>query len=505
MVSDFKWLGIRHRGFPLSKVVHPVELPEKPLQFASLIGGRFVRPDEREIIKCESPSHGVVVSQYPRATPDDIDRALGAARAAADSGVWAHMSGRERQRVLARIARLIDKHRDELALIETLEGGRPIGGMDDEIQAAIESWEHGAALAGQAHGDAYGEDARDRFGGAREGFTFCEAAGVVGMITPSSRPLCALSRKLAPALAAGNSVVVKPSARAAGTTLRLGELLIEAGLPEGVVNIVAGDCETGRAIAGDGRVDMIAFTGSRHAGRAVGRIAGEGLRRFSFDVGVRPVHIVFADADIARAARGVADGIVNGAFGGVRLLVERWIAEEFSEAVFRLMAQFRVGDPFDPATQIGPLISRSRLERVTGHVEAEAGTGTQVRRVELADKGLAKGRYLGATLLSGVKPGAKIAREEIFGPILVATPFETPDEAVRLANGMGPGVHGDIWTGDIERAFAIARRLDADVVTVNGHDGEAAGGWNGLDAYSRVKTVRHSPGPVAARERVLAE
>ncbi len=492
--------------------MHPVELPEKPLQFASLIGGRFVRPDEREIINCESPSHGVVVSRYPRATPEDIDRALRAARAMADGGTWAHMPGRERRRVLARIARLIDKHRDELALIETLEGGRPIGGMDDEIQAAIEAWEHGAALAGHVRGDdlgdiprdAHDEDAHDRFEGG--GFTFCEAAGVVGMIMPSSRPLCAVSQKLALALAAGNSVVVKPSERAAGTTLRLGELLVEAGLPEGVVNIVAGDCEAGRMIAGDGRVDMIAFTGSRHAGRAVGRIAGEGLRRFSFDIGVRPVHIVFADADIARAARGVADGIVNGASGGVRLLVERRIAEEFGEAVFRLMAQVRVGDPFDPATQIGPLISRTRLERINGHVEAEAGSGAEVRRAEPADKGLAKGHYLGPTLLSGVKPGAKIEREEIFGPILVATPFETPEAAVRQANGMGPGVHGGIWTGDIERAFAIARQLDADVVTVNGHDGEAAGrGRNALDAYSRIKTVRHSPGPVAARERALAE
>lgn len=489
------------------------ELPEKPMQFAALIGGTFVKPSEREIITRENPAHGAVVSHYPHSTPEDVKQAVAAARKAADSGVWSRMPGKERHRILARVAQLIDKHREELALIETLEGDKPIANTDGEIQSSIDNWEYGATLARHMYGDTY-----DSLEDGRIGLTFREAIGVIGMITPWNYPLGAVSQKLPFALAAGNCAVIKPSEMTSGTALRLGELLLEAGLPEGVVNIVAGyGADVGQVIVENMDVDMISFTGSTRVGRTIGRIAGETLRRVSLELGGKSAQVVFADCDIQQAARGVAAGITNGTGqacnAGSRLLVERKIAEEFRDAVFEQMKKVRVGDPFDPATQIGPVISKTQLERITDYVEAGQKEGAKARQAEFSNPALAeKGYYVRPTLFTDVKPGMKIEQEEIFGPVLATMDFDTPEEALRIANGTHYGLYGGVWTKNIDKAMTFVRHMNAGVVEINGYQNgspelplsgfKESGighekGRHSLDEYSEIKTVQITLTPVA--------
>jgi betaine-aldehyde dehydrogenase len=503
-----------------ARAIHPAQMPEKPMEFSSLIGGSFIRVGSRPTIERENPAHGGLVSRYPHATAEDVGNAIAAARTAFDVGVWSRMPGKERHRILMRVADLIDRNRSELALIETLEGGKPIANTDDEIQASIDNWEYGATLARHMYGDTY-----DTLEDGRMGFTFRDPVGVIGMITPWNYPLGSVSQKLPFALAAGNCAVIKPSEMTSGTTLRLGELLIEAGLPEGVVNIVAGyGGDVGQAIVENLDVDMISFTGSTRVGRQIGRIGGETLRRVSLELGGKSAQVVFADCDIERAAQMVAAGITKGAgqvcVAGSRLLVEAKIADTFRDAVFENMKKVRVGDPFDPATQVGPVISRNQLDRINGYVEQGQKQGASVVVADFANPGLAeKGYYVRPTLFSNVRHGMKIEQEEIFGPVLAAMTFETAEEALHIANGTNYGLYAGVWTKNIDKAFTFVRHLKAGVVEINGYNNgspelplsgfKESGiglekGRHSLGEYTEIKTVQLTLTPAIEQASVPA-
>ncbi|MEO8136523.1 MAG: aldehyde dehydrogenase family protein, partial [Betaproteobacteria bacterium] len=452
----------------------------------------------------KSPAHDVAVSRYPVATPADVDEAIAAARKAADAGTWSSLSGGDRARILNRVAALIDSHRDELGLIESLEVGKPFGAVGREIQGSVGLWEFAATLARHSYGDLH-----DKIGPGSLGLVFREPVGVVGMITPWNYPLLIVSQKLPFALAVGCCAVVKPSELTSGTALRLGELLLEAGVPPGVVNIVAGDGPSvGERLCRSDQVDMISFTGSTKVGRLIGRITGESIKRVSLELGGKSAQIVCADADLELAAEKVAMGATRNAgqacVSGSRLLVHRSISEAFTDAVTRRMHRIKVGDPLDPATEMGPLVSQAQFDRVTGYVEAGRQAGAELRQ-RSEPFGMEGGYFTQPAVFTGVRPSMSIAQEEIFGPVLSVIPFEDLGQALAIANGTMYGLAAGVWTRDMNTAFALARGLKAGTVEVNtfmagvpelpltGHKQSGLGHEKGryaVDEFTHLKTIQ---------------
>jgi betaine-aldehyde dehydrogenase len=481
------------------------QLPAVPLEFSSLVNGRFIPASSREMLVRENPAHCAVVSHYPRATAADVHEAVTAARAAADSRVWSGMPGADRGRIIARVAQLIDANRQELGLIECLEVGKPIGLVDREINGSIGLWEYAATLARHTYGDTY-----DQLGQQTMGLVFRQPVGVVAMITPWNYPLLIASQKLPFALAVGCCAVLKPSELTSGTALRLGQLLMEAGVPPGVVNILAGHGpDVGRGICEHAGVDMVSFTGSTRVGREIGRIAADGLKKVSLELGGKSAHIVCADADLDAAAEKVVLGVTRNAgqacVSGSRLLVERSIAADFTEAVVERARALRLGDPLLPETEMGPLVSRAQHERVMGYVAAGKAAGARSwSRTAGAERAL-PGHYAQPTVFTDVAPSMSIAQEEIFGPVLSVIPFDTVAEAVGIANGTIYGLSAGVWTRDLDKAFLFARSLKAGTVEVNtflagapelpltGHHQSGVGHEKGryaVEEFTELKTVQ---------------
>lgn len=484
-------------------------LPDRPREFSALIDGRLIPARDRDTIGRDNPAHLTPVSLYPKATAQDLADALSAARRSLDAGVWAGLPSADRARILLRVAALIDKHRADLREIECLEVGKPIGLVDREIGGSIAHWEYAATLARHCHGDAY-----DSFGNDALGFVMRYPAGVVSMITPWNYPLLIISQKLPFALAVGCSAVVKPSELTSGTTLRLGELLIEAGIPAGVVNIVAGTgADLGAGLTTAPEVDMVSFTGSTGVGRLIAARAGERLKKVSLELGGKSAQVVCADADLDLAAEKVALGATRNAgqacVGGTRLVVERGIADAFCAAVQGHMERLRVGDPLDPATTMGPLVSAPQKARVMGYV-AQGDAAGAVRWTMDAAPAL-PGHFVAPTIFSGVHPGMTIAQDEIFGPVLAVTAFSEVSEAIEIANSTRYGLAAGVWTTNINKALQIARRLDAGSIEVNtylagvpelpivGHRDSGLGserGRNAIDEFTELKTIQVQLKPV---------
>lgn len=470
--------------------------------YSALIDGKLIGVDQRERLERASPATGRPVSIYPRATEADVQGAIKAARRAADLRRWAAVPGAERSRLILRVAGLIDKHREELGLIECLEGGKPISAVDGEIQGSIDLWEYAATLARHMYGDTH-----DQLGEQTMGLVFREPIGVVGMITPWNFPLLIASQKLPFALAAGCCAVLKPSEFTSGTTLRLGELLLEAGLPDGVVNVIAGDGPTaGRPLCESAAVDMISFTGSTRVGKEI-RTFGDSLKRISLELGGKSAHIVCADADLDAAAAAVVQGVTINAgqccVAGSRLLVERSVAEAFCERVVDKMRALRVGDPTDTATHIGPLINDAQFQRVTSYVRRGIEEGATLLFGD--DQPQAEGYFVSPVVFDKVNPEMAIAQEEIFGPVLSVLRFDSADEAIAIANGTRYGLAAGVWTRSLDKAFHFARRLNAGTVEVNtylagapelplsGYGDSGLGHEKSrfaLDEFTRVKTVQ---------------
>ncbi|MFI6924267.1 aldehyde dehydrogenase [Nonomuraea spiralis] len=416
-----------------------------------------------------SPRDGRVLIEVADAGEAEVALAVSAARRAFDSGPWPRMAPAERGRALVRLASLIEERREHLALLVSLEMGKPITDAHDiELRAAITTFRWYGELAGKL------TDEAPHVPADALALVTREPAGVVGAVVPWNFPLTLASWKVAPALAAGCTVVLKPSESSPLSALELGRLATRAGLPPGVLNVVAGDGPTaGRALGLHPGVDVLAFTGSTAVGRHFLRYSADSnLKRVWLELGGKSPNIILPDApDLEAAAATAAWGIFFNqgemCTAPSRLLVHRSVADRVTEAVVARARTLRVGDPLDPATEMGALVGEAHLERVRGHVEAGLAEGARLRtgggRI-LAGSG---GAYLEPTVFDRVDPGARLAREEIFGPVLSVLAFDDVEEAVRLANDTEYGLAAGLWTSDLGTAHRVARALKAGTVWVN--------------------------------------
>jgi phenylacetaldehyde dehydrogenase len=408
------------------------------------------------------PATGQVVTAVAEASDQDIDAAVDAARRAFDDGAWPRMSGRERGTLLLKVAALLEKRRDEFAGLESLHTGKPIMiAYTVDLRDTIDHFTYYGGLADQIEG------ATRSIRTPGLAYTLKEPLGVVAAITPYNFPLILSTTKIAPALAAGNTVVHKPAADTPLTALRLAELFAEVGLPDGVVNVVTGGEAAGAALSKHPRIDKISFTGSTRVGASIAAAAAATVKPATMELGGKAAHIIFSDADLAAAIEAVVSGFVfnTGQFcmAGTRLLIHRSCYDEVLAKVAGAAAQVRVGDPRDHQTVIGPLTARRHLENVEQYIAL--GEGRIVTGGHRIDRD--GGCFYAPTLIADVDNDARVVQEEIFGPVLTAQPFDTEDEAVALANGTRYGLAAGLHTRDVARAHRIAARLRSGIVWIN--------------------------------------
>jgi acyl-CoA reductase-like NAD-dependent aldehyde dehydrogenase len=446
------------------------------------------------------PATEAVLAQVERATTEDVDAAVARARAAVPG--WRAVAPPDRARLLLRIAELVAERGEELAVLEARNAGKPIGDARGEIAMVADTFRFYAGAPERPSGETI-----PVAGGL--GFTVREPLGVVGLITPWNFPLVIAAWKLAPALAAGNAVVLKPAELTPLTALRFAQLALEAGLPEGVVNVVAGPgSEVGRRLVEHPDVAKIAFTGSTAVGRTIAAGAAATIKRVTLELGGKSANVVFADADLERAAA-LAPAAVFGNAGQdccarSRILVQRSALDRFMAALEPAVGAVRVGDPLDERTQMGPLISAGQREHVAAYVDDGAPVAIRGTAPEGA------GFWFAPTVVGPVANDARVAREEIFGPVAAVIPFADEEEAVRLANDTIYGLSGSIWTRDGAKALRVARAIETGVLSINANTSVRVstpfGGFkqsgvgrelgpHALEAYSEVKTVFYATEP----------
>ena len=431
--------------------------------FGHFIGGRFVAP--AGLFDVNNPATGERIARVSQGTAEDVDAAVASARKA--FAKWAALSGDERARHLYALARHVQKRERFLAVLESIDNGKPIReSRDIDIPLVARHFYHHAGWASLTSSE---------FPGHRP-------VGVCGQIIPWNFPLLMLAWKIAPALAAGNTVVLKPAEFTPLTALAFAEICIEAGLPPGVVNIVTGDGATGAALAAHEDIDKVAFTGSTEVGRAIRKATAGSGKKLSLELGGKSPFIVFEDADLDSAVEGVVDAIWFNqgqvCCAGSRLLAAESIADKLVDKLRKRMASLRVGDPLDKSTDVGAIVAPVQLERIRRLVDQGEREGAKVWRSEGALPG--KGCFYPPTLVTDVEPASLLAREEIFGPVLVTMTFRTPDEAVALANNTRYGLSASVWTENVNRALEVAARVKAGVVWINSTNlFDAAAGFGG--------------------------
>jgi len=422
--------------------------------YRPFVDGQFV-DGGGEPLKTVNPATEEVLAEIGTASPADVDRAVAAARKAFEK-VWGPMSGAERAKYLFRIARIVAERSRELAVLETLDNGKPIReSRDVDVPTAAAHLFHHAGWADKLGHAGYGPDPKP--------------LGVVGAVIPWNFPLLMAAWKIAPALAAGNTIVLKPAETTPLTALVLAEIAAEAGLPAGVLNVLPGVGDIGSALVGHRDLDKVAFTGSTDVGKEIQRrLAGTG-RRLTLELGGKAANIVYDDAALDQAVEGVVDGIFfnqgHVCCAGSRLLVQESIAEEFEELLHARITTLRVGDPLDKNTDVGAINSRAQLDRIVDLAAAGDSEGAQrwTSPCPLPEKGL----FFPPTVFSGVEQTMRVAREEIFGPVLSVLTFRTPDEAVAKANNTPYGLSAGVWTDKGSKAMWTAQRLRAGVVWTN--------------------------------------
>jgi betaine-aldehyde dehydrogenase len=440
-----------------------------------------------------------VLTEVPRASEADLDAAVARAKAAAPA--WRALDPAARARALHALANALEDQLEDLALLEARNAGKPIGDARGEMEMVVDTFRFYAGAPQRLLGDTI-----PVAGG--QAFTVREPLGVVGLITPWNFPLVIAAWKLAPALAAGNTVVLKPAELTPLTALRFEEIAVGAGVPEGVVNVVVGPGRTvGQRLVEHPDVAKIAFTGSTEVGRQIAAGAAQTIKRVTLELGGKSANIVFADADLAAAAASAPMAVFGNAgqdcCARSRILVQSAAIDEFMQLLEREVQAIRVGDPLDEQTQMGPLISAAQRETVSSYV----GNGAPVAIRGSAPDGA--GYWFAPTVLAPVAPDARAAREEIFGPVAVVIPFADEHEAIAIANDTIYGLSGSIWTHDGARALRVARAVEAGVLSINSNTSVRVatpfGGFkqsgygrelgpHALDAYTEVKSIFYATG-----------
>ena len=477
-----------------------------PASARMIIGGTPVDAADGQTFEVLNPATGVVIATAPLGGREDVNRAVAAARQAFDDPKgWSSWSASKRGRTLAKLSGLVKANLEELARLELRNGGKPISGARGEILGVSLVFEYYAGAANKVYGQTIPV--------SKPGLdiTLREPIGVVGLIVPWNFPLLMASWKLGPALAAGNTCILKPASYTPLTAIRLAELALEAGFPKGVLNVVTGPGGTaGASIAAHDGIGKVAFTGETTTGQEIMRLAAGNVKKISLELGGKSPNIVYADADLDRFARespyAVFDNSGQDCCARSRIFVERSAHDQVLEAFVNATKNVKVGDPEDDATEMGSLISLRQRDRVAEYVTIgqDEGASLVCGGGAPADATLAGGAFLMPTVFDGVTNEMRIAREEIFGPVVSIIPFDTEEEAIRLANATPYGLSGSIWSRDIGKALRTARALQAGVLSVNSnssvHTEAPFGGYkmsgigrelglSAIDLYTETKNV----------------
>jgi phenylacetaldehyde dehydrogenase len=475
----------------------------------NLIGGRWVRAVSEKTFDVFNPADASVLARVPDSDKEDINHAVTSARHAFESGAWRRLTSSERGKLVWRIGDLILEHADELAELESLDNGKPYAvARAADVPLAADLFHYMAGWATKIEGNTIPISVPYAAGAQFHAFTLREPVGVVGQIIPWNFPLLMAAWKLGPALATGNCIVIKPAEQTPLSALRLGELILEAGIPEGVVNIVTGFGETaGAALAAHPDVDKIAFTGSTEVGKIIVRAAAGNLKKVSLELGGKSPNIVFKDAgDLDAAITGAANAIFFNhgqcCCAGSRLMVERDVFDDVVAGVAQRAQQIKLGPGLSPTTDMGPLVSEEQLARVTNYMNQGKQQGACY--VTGGTRAGDRGYFVQPTVIKDVKPSMSIVREEIFGPVVVAEPFTKPEELIPRANQTEYGLAAGIWTRDISKAHRVAAGLKSGTVWINCYNifdaalpfgGYKQSGWGRemghevLNLYTQTKAV----------------
>ncbi len=452
-----------------------------------------------------NPATGEVITQVAEARAEDVHRAVECAREAFSGKAWRRMSPHRRAELLWKLADALEANADELGALETADNGKPwFESRKVDLPSVVENFRYFAGMADKVQGETI------PVAGPFFNYTRREPLGVVGVITPWNFPLSLAAWKVAPALACGNCVVLKPAEQTPLTALRLGELAAEVGFPPGVLNVVPGFGPTaGSALVRHPGVDAIAFTGSTEVGRIVMREAAETLKKVSLELGGKSPNVVFADAELKNAVRGASTGIFYGkgevCAAGSRILVERAVYDDFVEQFAGRARQMTVGDPMDEKTRLGAIVSEEQLERVMGYIEAGKAEGARLVAGGERTTVNGRGNFVTATVFADVEPPMRIAQEEIFGPVAAVIPFDDMEDAIAKANQTIYGLAAGIWTRDVGKAHRVAAEIQAGTVWINTYNqydsaspfggykqsgfGRDLGWESALEKYTQVKSV----------------
>ncbi|MCW2935051.1 MAG: hpcC [Actinomycetia bacterium] len=439
-----------------------------PDQILHFIGGRHVPSAKGATFGVADPVSNEVYARCAAGGPHDVDQAVTAARIAFETGPWPHLAARQRAKILNRIADGIETRGTEIAELETFDTGLPVTQAKGQAARAAENFRYFADVIVAQHEEAFSQP-------GQLGYVLRKPSGVAGLITPWNTPFMLESWKVAPALAAGCTIVLKPAEWTPASAALLPEIMTEAGVPEGVFNIVHGiGEEAGAALVAHPRVPLISFTGETTTGQVIMRAAAAHLKGLSMELGGKSPCIIFADADLDAAVDCALFGVMslNGerCTAGSRILAERTVYESLTDRLGARAARIRVGDPADPATEIGALVHPEHYQRVLDYVEIGVKEGARLVAGGTRPPGLDSGNYLAATVFADVTPSMRIFQEEIFGPVVCITPFDSEAEAIALANGTRYGLAAYIWTSDLRRAHRVAALVESGMTWVNSHN-----------------------------------